>query len=110
MDVGETPAQAAVREVLEETGIRCEPVALVGIHDSRLCGSIDPFHLYHLLLLCRPLFDSSREEPSSHAYEILEIGWFGEQEVPAHLHPGHAPRLKEAFRVWHGDSRAYFDK
>ena len=110
IDVGETPAQAAVREVLEETGIRCEPVAFVGIHDSRLCGSVDPFHLYHLLFLCRPLSDGDKREPPTHAHEALEMGWFTEQAIPAHLHPGHAPRLKEAFRMWHGDLQAYFDR
>jgi 8-oxo-dGTP pyrophosphatase MutT (NUDIX family) len=109
IDVGETPAQAAVREVLEETGIQCQPVAFVGIHDSRLCGSIDPFHLYHLLFLCRPLPGNEQREPSTHAHEVLEMGWFAEHDIPAHLHPGHAPRLQEAFRVWRGDLQAYFD-
>ncbi|GCE23677.1 NUDIX hydrolase N-terminal domain-containing protein [Dictyobacter kobayashii] len=42
IDVGETPAQAAVREVLEETGVTCEPVALIAIHDSRFCGTEYP--------------------------------------------------------------------
>jgi 8-oxo-dGTP pyrophosphatase MutT (NUDIX family) len=107
--VGETPVQAAVREVLEETGIRCEPVAFVGLHDSRLCGSADPFHLYHLLFLCRPLFDDEKKGPPTHVHEVLEMDWFAEHAIPAHLHAGHTPRLKEAFRVWHGDLRAYFD-
>src|SRR5688572_19907774 len=38
-EVGETPAQGAVREALEETGVYCEPVTLTGVFDSRLCGS-----------------------------------------------------------------------
>jgi len=110
--VGETPAQATVREVLEETGVRCEPVALVGIHDSRFCGSVDPFHLYHLLFLCRPLSDDDNDnrETPTHVHEVLEMDWFTEQSIPANLHPGHAPRLKGAFRVWHGDRQAYFDR
>lgn len=33
--VGETPAEGPVREALEETGLKCEPVALVGVFDSR---------------------------------------------------------------------------
>lgn len=33
-EVGETPVQAARREVLEETGIRCEVTALVGIFSN----------------------------------------------------------------------------
>ena len=46
MDVGETPAEGVVREAFEETGVRCEVVALVGVFDSRLCGTISRHHLY----------------------------------------------------------------
>ncbi len=40
IDAGESVAQAAVREVEEETGIRCEVVALVGIYSN-------PHHVIH---------------------------------------------------------------
>src|SRR5579884_3713337 len=67
LDVGETPAQGVVREVLEETGVTCEPLALVGIHDSRLCGTRSRHHLYHVLFLCRPLTHIAPIQPPSHA-------------------------------------------
>jgi predicted amidohydrolase/8-oxo-dGTP pyrophosphatase MutT (NUDIX family) len=35
-EVGESPADSAVRETVEETGLRVRPVALIGVYDSRL--------------------------------------------------------------------------
>lgn len=110
LEVGETPAEGVVREALEETGVRCQPVALVGVHDSRLCGSTSPYHLYHFLFLCQPLNGKQPEQPASHAIETLETGWFAQDALPSPLHPGHEKRIAEAFRVWRGDTRAYFDR
>jgi ADP-ribose pyrophosphatase YjhB (NUDIX family) len=53
LEVGETPAEGVVWEVLEETGVHCRPVAMVGVFDSRLCGTESRHHLYHFVFLCR---------------------------------------------------------
>jgi ADP-ribose pyrophosphatase YjhB (NUDIX family) len=106
--VGETPAEGAVREVFEETGVRCEPVALVGVHDSRGLPAAFRQQLYMFLFLCRPLAGGHVATPS-HDNETLEMGWFAEEELPADLDPRHVTRIPEAFRVWRGDGRAYFD-
>ena len=108
--VGETPAEAVVREALEETGVLCEPIALVGVFDSRLCGTVSRHHLYQLVFLCRPLDGSKLVETPSHAIEVLDVGWFAEHAMPTDLDPGHVLRIPKAFRVWHGDDRAYFDR
>ncbi len=108
--VGETPAEGVVREAFEETGVRCEPVALVGVHDSRYCGSETPHHLYHFLFLCRPLDNSQRVDPPPHVQEVLDVAWFQGDALPSDLDPGHISRIPEAFRVWRGDDRAYFDQ
>ena len=109
LDVGETPAEGAVREVLEETGYMCEPVALVGVYDSRFCGTPSLYHLYQMSFLCRPLLDVERVDPPTYAHEVLETAWFAEHELPDDIDPGHVSRIPEAFRVWHGDTRAFFD-
>jgi 8-oxo-dGTP pyrophosphatase MutT (NUDIX family) len=110
LEVGETPAQGAVREALEETGVACEPAALVGVYDSRFCGTPSFYQLYQFSFLCRPLPDVKEIDPPSHAHEILEKGWFAEDVLPEDIDPGHISRIPEAFRVWHGDQRAYFDR
>ena len=63
LEVGETPAAGAVREALEESGVRCEPVALVGVFDSRYCGTASRHHLYQFLFLCRPVAGIARRDP-----------------------------------------------
>jgi len=82
----------------------------VGIHDSRLCGTVSRHHLYHFLFLCKPLDGDQVTETPLHTVEVLETCWFAEHALPADLHPGHASRISEAFRVWQGDDRAYFDR
>ncbi|HZR44367.1 MAG TPA: NUDIX hydrolase N-terminal domain-containing protein [Ktedonobacteraceae bacterium] len=109
LEVGETPAQGVVREILEETGVTCEPVAFVGIYDSRLCGTSSLHQLYQFSFLCRPRLDVAVIDPPPHAHEIREMGWFAEKDLPDDIDPGHARRIPEAFRVWRGDKSAYFD-
>jgi len=38
------------------------------------------------------------------------MNWFPEIALPDKLDPGHMQRIPEAFRVWHGDHRAFFDQ
>ncbi len=109
IEVGETPAEGVVREALEETGVEAEALALVGIHDSRLCGSVTRHHLYQLTFLCQPVEGNGRFQDATHAHEVLDVAWFAEDALPHDTDPGHASRIPEAFRVWRGDHRAYFD-
>ena len=108
LDVGETPAEGVVREALEETGVHCRVLSLVGVFDSRLCGTQSRHHLYHFVFLCEPLSLEQVEEPS-HAVEVQDRGWFSEDRLPEEIDPGHASRIPEAFRVWHGDGQVFFD-
>lgn len=108
LSVGETPAEGAVREALEETGIHCEAVALVGIFDSRFVVANRRHQLYMQIYLCRPL-EHEPTAPASHVQEVLEIGWFSEAELPADLDPGHSTRIPYVFRFWRGEVGAYWD-
>jgi len=81
LDVGETPAEGIVREALEETGVCCRPVALVGVFDSRLCGSLARHHLYQFVFLCEPVPGVPPVAPT-HANEIRDIRWFPEHDLP----------------------------
>jgi ADP-ribose pyrophosphatase YjhB (NUDIX family) len=108
LEVGETPAEGVAREALEETGTHCRAVALVGVFDSRLCGSLARHHLYHIVFLCEPLPATERAIPT-HAHEVLDIRWFAEDELPEDIDPGHVSRIPQAYRVWRNDGAAFFD-
>ena len=109
LEAGETPAEGVAREALEEAGVRCRAEKLVGVFDSRLCGSLSPLHLYSFVFLCR-VVEGAEPEPISHANEILDVGWFPEDALPAALSPGHAVRIAAAYRTWHGEEAAFFDR
>jgi ADP-ribose pyrophosphatase YjhB (NUDIX family) len=107
LDVGETAAAGVVREALEETGVACEAVALVGVFDSRFWGGT-LYHLYQFVFLCRPLSQSPVQ--ASHAHEVREVGWFTEAALPSDLDPNHAGRIRVVFQVWRGERPPYFDQ
>lgn len=101
LEVGETPSEGTCREVREETGIAVEPLKLIGVYDSRLCGSVTSAHLYQFVFLCRPR-DPSAQPIVTH--ETLDVRWYAEAELPP-LSPGHVRRVPDAFRHWRGELR-----
>lgn len=106
-EVGETPAEGACREAWEETGLAVEPLRLVGVYDSRLCGSLSSAHLYQFVFLCR-LRDPHAQPAVSN--ETLDVRWYAETALPP-LSPGHATRIADAFRCWRADRwEAVFDR
>ena len=97
-DVGETPAAGAVREVWEETGLHVAVTALLGIFDSRLCGSSGSRHLYHILFAGHVLGGAAKV-----TLETLDVGWFAAEKIPfTALSPGHEARIRCALR-WQAD-------
>ena len=109
LEVRETPAEGVVREAFEETGVRADAVALVGVFDSRRCGTVSRHHLYQFVFLCRPTDGHAAATPS-HAAETLGADWFAEDALPPDLDPGHATRIPHAYRIWHREGRAFFDR
>jgi ADP-ribose pyrophosphatase YjhB (NUDIX family) len=109
MEVGESSAHGVAREILEESGVHAEPIALVGLFDVPPRDGVSRHHLYSALFLCRPLADRPAEAPS-HAHESIDQGWFSPDELPEPISERQRHRVAEAFRVWRGDPRAYFDR
>lgn len=104
VEVGETLAEAAERELLEETGIEAQITQLLGIFDSRLWHSRTKAQLYHAIFLART--DSLTPRESS---EAMEIGFFDEGNLPT-LSPGHHLRVPLLFKILRGEIPApYFD-
>ena len=76
-DVGYSPAEVAVKEVEEETGVQCEPVRLLSVIDGQRMG-FSRFGMYMLLFYCR----ATGGELTPHPLETSDVGWFGPAGLP----------------------------
>jgi 8-oxo-dGTP pyrophosphatase MutT (NUDIX family) len=77
---GEQPAEAAVREVYEETAVRCVPdrVLLVQTLDPVRYPNGDHCQYIDISLRCRATGGRARVNDE----ESLEVGWFGLDDLP----------------------------
>ena len=79
-DVGYSPAEVVVKEVLEETGIHCEPLRLIAVLDGLRMG-FTRIPLYSLVFHCKALGG----ELDAHPLECADVGWFTEDALPEPL-------------------------
>jgi ADP-ribose pyrophosphatase YjhB (NUDIX family) len=103
VEVGETPAEAAVRELFEETGINGTLDRLLGVFDSRKWQSQMKFHMYHFLFLI------DGDTSSMHTTEeALDLGFFSKDDLPP-LSPGHKKWIPYAFELIERNSDVFCD-
>ena len=76
-DVGYSPAEVAVKEVGEETGIECDVERLLGVVDGQRMG-FSRFGMYMLLFHCT----ATGGELTPHPLETGDVGWFSRDELP----------------------------
>lgn len=79
-DVGYSPAEIAVKEVEEETGIEVEVVRLIAVLDGIRQG-VTRIPLYSLLFQCRAVGGELRPHP----LETADLGWFARDRMPSPL-------------------------
>jgi ADP-ribose pyrophosphatase YjhB (NUDIX family) len=79
-DIGYSPVEVALKEVEEETGIRCEPVRLIAVLDGLRLG-FTRIPLYSLVFHLRPVGG----ELTPHPLECADVGWFAEDALPTPL-------------------------
>jgi ADP-ribose pyrophosphatase YjhB (NUDIX family) len=79
-DVGYSASEIAVKEVLEETGIEVEPLALIAVLDGMRLG-FARVPMYSLVFHCRAIGGELR----GHPLETSAVGWFARDELPEPL-------------------------
>lgn len=97
-DIGSTPSEMVAREVLEETGYVVSPVRLLAVLDkSKHEHPRDMWWTYKLFFLC----EIRGGEPTT-SHETLEMGFFGEENLPPlslpRITPGQLVRMFEHLR------------
>ena len=76
-DVGYSPAEVAVKEVLEETGIECEVLRLIAVIDGLRMG-FTRVPLYSLVFHCKATGGALQRHP----LETADVGWFSPDDMP----------------------------
>jgi ADP-ribose pyrophosphatase YjhB (NUDIX family) len=76
-DIGYSPAEVAVKEVEEETGIHCEPVQVLAVIDGMRLG-FTRFGMYMVVFHCRAVGGSLQ----AHPLETAGVGWFSPDDLP----------------------------
>lgn len=77
---GDTPAEAVIREIREETGVPAEIVKLVAVWDRDRAGNPPPLPVavFKLFFLCRAVGPAGPPD----ALETLDVGWFDLATLP----------------------------
>ena len=103
-DIGYSASEVAVKEVAEETGIECEPVQLLMLLDGMRSG-FTRIPLYSIVFHCK----ATGGKLSPHPLEVLDAGWFGEDNLPQPLVRGEE-WTAHAFAAIRGEPvQAHFD-
>jgi ADP-ribose pyrophosphatase YjhB (NUDIX family) len=97
-DVGYSPSEVAVKEVLEETGIECEPVSLIAVLDGLRLG-FARVPMYSIVFHCR----MTGGELKGHPLETSAVGFFPRDAMPQPLAGAHR-WVDLAFRAIDGEN------
>jgi ADP-ribose pyrophosphatase YjhB (NUDIX family) len=76
-DVGYSPAEVAVKEVAEETGIECVPEQVIAVIDGQRMG-FTRFGMYMILFHCRAVGGTLQ----GHPLETDGVGFYHPDELP----------------------------
>ena len=102
-EIGQTPAEAALRELWEEAGLRGRVARLLGVFDGQLWGSRSKVHMLHFVFLveCDDLVPAP-------GVEMLDARFFPPDRLPAALHDGHDRRVPKCLQLLR-DGDTFFD-
>lgn len=77
-DVGDTPAEVAIRETYEESGFEVKPKKLIGVFDANRSGRpLELFHAFKIIFLCDLIGGEAKISE-----ETTAVGFFSFEDIP----------------------------
>lgn len=93
VDPGESPAEAAIREAREETGLVVEPTRLSGVYSSPEIVYPNGDRCIYVITAFRCRVVGGEARPDGE--EVLELAWFHVNDLPG-LRPDLVQRIQDA--------------
>ncbi len=102
-EIGETPAEALLRELWEEAGLHGRVQRLLALFDGRHWGSRSKVHILNLVFLVECL-----DPIPVPGIEMLDARFFTADQLPQPLHHGHDVRVSKCLQLL-DSSKTFFD-
>ena len=84
LELGETVAEGAMRELQEETGIVAEPAGWLDVHDAISRDAEGRVQFHYILIAVRAVWRSGEGEPADDA---AACAWVGREDILAGRYP-----------------------
>ena len=84
LELGETVAEGAMRELYEETGIVAKPAGILDVHDAITRDAEGRVQFHYLLIAVRGLWQSGEGEPADDA---AACAWVTRDDIVAGRYP-----------------------
>ena len=84
LELGETVAEGAMRELLEETGITAEPAGILNVHDAISRDDDGRVQFHYALIAVRGVWRAGEGEPADDA---AACAWASRADIEAGLYP-----------------------
>jgi ADP-ribose pyrophosphatase YjhB (NUDIX family) len=84
LELGETVAEGAMRELMEETGIAAEPAGILNVHDAISRDDDGRVQFHYTLIAVRGVWRSGEGEPADDA---AACAWASRADIEAGLYP-----------------------
>src|SRR5947208_7981447 len=84
LELGETVAEGAMRELMEETGIAAEPAGILNVHDAVSRDPEGRVQFHYVLIAVRGIWQSGEGEPADDA---AACAWVTRDEIVAGRYP-----------------------
>ena len=101
LELGETVAEGAMRELYEETGITAEPAGILDVHDAITRDGEGRVQFHYLLIAVRGIWQSGEGEPADDA---AACAWVTRDDIVAGKYPTFPTLLPLLDRALHAEA------